>query len=321
MKESYKKIDAHGHFGPSFLGPESNIEDYIGEARKIGVVATIASPGPTPEITRGNEIYHPCLWSVSENGVSYFQQLSRNGQVVAKADALPNPYHDVNIDLLNKTRAPIGGIQILVMPIHHPILDTPEEVRSMLFEHPSIAMKLHGISTFSGPENVSESTIDSLRKADKPLVVHTDLYTAEVKSPIHAAYQLNDPLQWVLWARQTGVKTLITHGARLSENAINLAISTPNVMIGIAPDLLLMTEPERLAVATNDYLETLLTMVPPYKLMFDIDFGWNVSERNQWETLDWKMHERMESVCSRIGLSVKTLENVFYNNAVKFYNL
>lgn len=317
----FRKIDAHGHIGPSYLGPDSDLRDYLLNARKIGVVASIASPGPTPVIRENGEEYFPCLWNYEAGNVSYFQQRNRKLDEPEVRPAEINPYHDVNMSLFNRVKNPFGELKIYVMPIHHPKLDTKEEVSQMLVEKPSIALKLHGISTFTGPEDVTNSTIDLLRKTNKPIVVHTDTYTSTPQYPIHEAYLRNDPVKWVSWAQDAGVRTLITHGARLSPEAIKLAHQTSNVMIGIAPDLLLMSEPDRLAIKTNDYLSELLSRVNPDKLLFDIDFGWNVSERNRWDLPDWQMHQRLVESANKIGINQEQLSAIFYDNAIQFFNI
>ncbi|MDO8497710.1 MAG: hypothetical protein Q7S61_04160 [bacterium] len=323
MKEFSRKIDAHGHFGNSFLGPESRMEDYLPEARRIGVVGTIVSPGPTPEIITAEGIYYPCLWRRDEMGkMTYFSQWSNpNGQVLRTKEAIENPYKDVNELLFRRIQKLNSVPSIFVMPIHHPKLDTAPGLKETLREYPTVALKIHGISTFTGPEDVPDYTIDILKAEDKPLVVHTDMYRGKITHDVHEAYRLNDPVKWVEWSQETGVRTLITHGARLSDKAIQLASRAENIVIGIAPDILLMSEPDRLAYKPDNYLEALLAMVPADKLVYDIDFGWNVSERNQWETLDWQMHERIIEAGYKIGLTDRAFEDIFFNNAVEFYNL
>ena len=56
------------------------------------------------------------------------------------------------------------------------------------------------------------------------------MYRGENTSDIHAAYQLNDPLNWAEWGRDTGVKMLITHGARLFALAINFFLNTLSIL-------------------------------------------------------------------------------------------
>ena len=320
-----KKIDAHGHFGGSFLGPESSIPRYIVEARKLGIVATIASPGPAPEIVENGRMIRPCLWEVNGKTINYFrQEIDLSTGEEQKRDSENNPYHEVNLSLIeeaSKYNQGINGYKILVMPIHHPILDTADEVQLLLSLEDTVALKIHGIATFTGPQDIPHSTIGSLHKVGKPVVVHTDMYRGKITNDIHTAYRLNDPVLWVNWARESGVKTLITHGARLSHKALDLIGQTPNAVVGLSPDLLLTAEPDRLDHSTDEFLYELFTSVSPEKIVFDVDYGWNVSERNQWDKLDWQVCERVNRVADRVGLSQQDLEKVYYLNAVRFYNI
>lgn len=326
MIENSKKIDAHGHFGPSFLGPQSTMGEYLRQARNINVVATIASPGPTPELQQGSKLYRPCMWQITNGERVYFEQTVSKvtGEEVSRISVRENPYHDVNTSLIAKVRMVNKkniGPQVFVMPIYHPILDTKEEVEKLMNSQSTIALKLHGISTFTGPSDVPSEVIDVLKKSNKPIIVHTDTYTGEVTSPIHTAYKMNESLLWVEWARETGVRTLITHGACLSSKAIELARYTDNVMIGIAPDLLIQNEPERLAIDGSKYLSSLIIGATPGKLLFDIDYGWNVIERDRWDQMDWNMHLRIVEAARRERISDKQIEDIFINNAIRFYNL
>lgn len=324
MKE-FQKIDAHGHFGRSFLGPECSIHRYVIEAKKLGIVATIASPGPTPEVIEDDRIIRPCLWEVRGSTVGYFRQeidLSTGEDHIR--DSKSNPYHETNLRLIEEARKHNQGNtghKILIMPIHHPILDTPQEVKSLLSLDDTIALKVHGIATFTGPQDIPQSTIDLLNTVGKPIVVHTDMYRVEATHDIHTAYQVNDPVSWVNWARDSGVKTLITHGARLSPEALSLAESTSNIVVGISPDILLMAEPNRLSQDTDDFLFELFSAVSPKKIVFDVDYGWNVNERNQWGNSDWQVCERVNKAADRAGLGQKDLEKIYYLNAVRFYNI
>lgn len=322
MQEFLRKIDAHGHFGKSYLGPESSIEGYLSDAEKLGIVACIASPGPTPEITKEGLLFRPCMWAFKGDELIYLEQVCNlESTVIRESPANVNPYQAVNDSLIAQIDRLVGKVSIYVMPIHHPILDTAEEISRLLISRKTIALKIHGVSTFTGPEDVNSGIIDTLKRRKKPLVVHTDMYKFEITNPIQKAYRLNDPIKWALWARETKIPTLITHGARLSQEAIQLASEVDNVVIGIAPDLLLGSEPERLAIEADSYLNALLEIVPPNKLVFDIDYGWNVSERNQWAKRDWKMTDRLEQTAKKIGLKTRDLEDIYFNNAVSFFNL
>jgi len=319
--ETYQKIDTHSHFGATYLGPKNKIEDYILPAKKIGIKACIASPGPSPEFTTNNQLYNPCLWVKNRDGIIYVQQ-KRDvlGNILKTETAKDNPYHDSNIALFHQS-ARENRFTILVMPIYHPILDSAKELESMLIKYPSVALKIHGVATFTGPKNISLHAIDLIKKSKKPLVIHTDTSLKKPETALMQICKINNPIDWAMWAKDTRIPTVLAHGARLSEKAIQIAESTPNIMLGIAPDLLIMEEPNRLAITTDDYLKDLLSLIPPSKLLFDIDFGWNVKKRNNWENRDWQMHKRIEKTTKNLKIDNKKLEQIFCNNAINFFSL
>ncbi len=303
------------------MGPQSPLQEYIREAQRMGIVGTIVSPGPSPETPHPEGLYYPCLWRLEAGKPVYEQVIKKTGGETVWSDhSTQNPYHAANVELFGLARNTTKPV-IFVMPIHHPILDTKEEVKAMLYDYPSVALKLHGIATFTGPDDVPEHTINMLRVTNKPVIVHTDRHLGEATNPFALVCKMNDPENWVAWAEKTGVKTILAHGARLTESVIKQAKKLPNVMIGMAPDLLIASDPARLATPTDDYLLTLMDMAGPDKLLFDIDYGWNVTVRDQWDTQDWNMHRRVQTAAQTLNMNPKEVEQIFYQNAVRFFQL
>lgn len=321
MGEILKIIDSHSHIGPSYLGPRSLPGTYVKEASRLGVVGAIVSPGPSPEVSRITTTYYPCLWRL-QSGTPVYEQIikSLDGETLSAEPSSPNPYHNANEQLFTLAERE-RKLRFLVMPLHHPILDTKEEVRAILFDHPSIGLKLHGIATYTRPSDVQNYTISLLRATGKPLVVHTDRHAGEITNPFANACQMNNSESWLAWANNTGVKIVLAHGARLTEPVIRAARSLPNVMIGMAPDLLIASDPARLATPTTDYLLTLMDMAGPENVLFDIDYGWNVRERDKWDTQDWDMRARVEAAAATLGMSDENVHDILFQNAVSFFQL
>lgn len=324
--KEFLKFDAHSHFGRSYLGPNGDPNFYFREAKNDNVTGCVISYGCTPNLAEGQHFRRPCLWSYrADRSVEYFSNIVNGaGEELKRTEVGPNPYGEVNramIDFSRKHNQGGGIPRMYVMVLHHPVFDTQREISELTGSEDVIAMKFHGISTFLPPQAISDSTIDVLRRQDKPIIVHTDMYRPEPKYGIHHAYRLNHPLKWIEWAKQSGVKTLITHGARLSDEAISMAKGTENVVIGIAPDLLLQSELERLAHNTDNYLHDLLHMVPPEKLVFDYDYSYNVTGRDKWDEIDWTFSDRLLQRMKEAGFSDEQMAKVFMGNAVRFYGL
>lgn len=320
----YQKIDAHSHFGSTYLGPISSISGYKKKASQIGITDVIASPGPSPEYILDKNIYRPCIWKKYRNQIIYVQQIydNTNKKIIREMPANRNPYAFVNRHLLKQAK--IENLKstprIHVMPLHHPLIDTDEEIEEMISLKSTIAIKVHGVATHTSPKNIRETVLRLLKSTNKPLVVHTDTFTEKPTAPIHNAYIMNNPESWVKLAIDKKIKILINHGARLSKKAINLAKNHDNVKIGCSPDLLIMSEPKRLASKTNDFIMFLLRSVPSNQILFDIDYGWNVGKRNDWKNTEWKIAERIETVGRTLGLKTQQLTDIYYNNALTFFN-
>jgi len=321
MLESFRKIDSHSHFGKSFLGPENRPSVYL---KRADVDASVIAPGACPETIEDGQTYRPCIWKIGANGeASYYQQiLDATGVIIESKLSNTNPYQEVNRNLidtakyLNISQPP----SVFVMPLHHPLLDTPEEVSELLKIPEVVALKIHGIATFCGPHDISDKIVDVMLKNDKPFVVHSDFFVGNPSKDIEKAYLFNNALSWIEFAKQTGLKILLTHGARLLPGALEEVNKSKNIRFGIAPDLLLADEHERMA-SNKPYLETLLASVSSEKLMYDIDYGWNVSERGMWDKLDWNMPRRLYESAKNLHLKDSDIENIFSNNAVSFFKI
>lgn len=318
-----EKIDAHGHFFKSYLGPESSIDEYLRHAKGLGVVLTVASPGPTPEYKQDGVLYRPSVWRRVNGIIQYDQQhLDDESRLLDSRPSNQNPYADSNRRLIDVASGlnQNSSLKIKVMPIHHPVLDTSDEILGFIYDPNVIAIKLHGIATFTGPSDVTPEVTKALSQTRKPMIVHTDLYNGDSKTDLAKACNMNHPSLWVDWAIANNVRLLITHGARLSEDAIAKINSHPELFIdGISPDLLIMSEPGHLEKQTDNFIRDLLTKVNRSQLVFDIDYGWNVYGRGQWDKNDWDMCQRFESTAQLLGLSDKEIEDIYYNNAAKFY--
>ena len=318
----YKKIDTHSHIFPSFDGPDSDFDLYQKKAKSINVVASFLAPGPCPKKVVDRKEYYPCLWQ-HDNGTVQYKKciISDEKTVYEKVDK--NPYSETNNTLFNAiTIANIKNnvTKFYATPLFHPILDTDQELERLCSVKETVGIKLHGIATFTGPKDISRAHLNILKKYNKPLIVHTDLFK-DPKSPIQTAYQLNHPSGWIKLAIESGIKLVALHGACLSKEAIDMAKGHPNIMIGTSPDLLMMSEPDRLDIPTKDLVKDLFNLVDANQILFDIDYSWNVNNRDLWHNLDWNMESRYIKAAKDNGFTKYEIEAYFYHNAINFFEL
>lgn len=319
---TYNKIDIHSHIFPAFDGPDSDFELYKEKAKDIKVESSCLAPGPCPKFIKGNQTFYPCLWELEDGNISYKKVTSsEKGEISERAD--PNPYKSSNENLFKTIRVANkldGFTKFYATPLHHPILDTEDEIERLCQQEETKGIKVHGIASYTSPADIEDKTIEMLKKFDLPLIVHTD-YFDNPQNTIQRAYQKNNPEGWVDFAIRSGVKLVALHGACLSYRAIEKAKKQSNIRIGISPDLLMMTEPERLEKETDNFALDLFRMADPSQLLFDIDYSWNVNGRGDWENQDWNMEERYVRAAKEAGYSDSDIESIFKNNAKEFMKL
>lgn len=320
------KIDAHSHFYKSYGGPDNAPQEYFTNVENIDIAVSVVSPGPCPEYFTADSLYRPCRWKYIDGRFQYFQQFCNpeSRELYDERSANQNPFHEINIKLLNdlENEYKLRKTEVFVTPLYHPLLDSEDEIKTLISHNRVVGLKLHGVATATGPETVPQAIADVLRKTQKVLVVHTDNYIKTPAKPLHHTYLMNNPTKWVRWAIENDVKVLITHGARLSRDAISLAMEHKNIVIGIAPGILIMnSDLDRLETPTKNFEKDLLSIVPIDQLVFDIDYGWNVINRNDWQSNDWDMCQRIDLIASELGIDAQKLESFYSGNAERFFNL
>jgi|JI10StandDraft_1071094.scaffolds.fasta_scaffold187256_2 hypothetical protein len=319
-----KLIDCHSHVSRSKGGPDCNFDRYHDAAVRLGVVASLLAPGACPEELSDGESFLPCVWRIEDGKPVYVQKHIHADGTEQVEPASKNPYHATNEALCRNIRAANSKqdqVRYYATPLYHARLDSLDELSSFLGQKETAAIKLHGIASYVAPHDISPEAVALLTSSNVPLMVHTDWYAGQPERPMQHAYRFNDPLKWVSWAIENDVRLVALHGACLCAESFSLARGNDKIRFGISPDLLMMSEPERLKVATTDYLETLFKMASPEQLLFDIDYSWNTEQRGDWENLDWDMVQRVSSRAKRAGYSDTDIERVFHKNAEEFFNI
>ena len=117
-----------------------------------------------------------CLWYV-RNGRTIYKKITRTGNSVNEEINPKDPYVNANYAVLNylknRNKGTDGSV-IHFAPIVHPILDSQENVERFITHPLTAVVKVHGISSHTGPEEMPEWIPKLATKHNKPLLAHTD---------------------------------------------------------------------------------------------------------------------------------------------------
>lgn len=309
-------FDAHSHIGKDlFFRLEGTIEEYIESALKAGIDGGLLMPCPCPVITSEGKSDALLFWERS-NGIRAFWRVSDYQGRAVKTPVISNPYREANEMIRKVVESSKAKGKFYFVPLVHLLLDEPKYVQSLL-EHKPTAIKIHGISAGISPEEADEKLMKIIKKSEVPLIVHTD-YEAESenKSALGELRRENSAKNWVKLLRKYKIRAMLAHGARLCPETIETVNNDDSFVIGIAPDLLMDYEEERLIITETPYLEKLFSMVNSKRLVFDLDYPWNIVPQGGG-TLDFSAQNRIR----RLVNDETVLQRIFSLNAKKIFEI
>lgn len=324
MKNNYN-IDAHSHIcyeteeyiiGANYRWPIiPTLKNYRELAVKNNIGITLFSPCTSPEIINKKDgtIERFIVWYYINGDFKYYSEFVDSEGKSHRKKLNKNPYKKINdllFDYLSKYQ------NYYFVPAINLMYDTPEYIYELIMKG-AIAFKCHGISIgLDNFDKINKRILMLLAMYDIPLVIHTD-YSENKVLPIEQLYIANSPDQWINLLRQYDVRGYLVHGCRLSEECSEILEKNKDQFItGMAPDLLLQKEQERLFMSTDNYLKTLLSMYSEDVLAFDIDYGWNIKNRNSQE-LDMEQIDRLEKlICSG-----RQRQKILRKNSERFFKV
>lgn len=307
-------IDTHSHFGKDYYCGNINIEDYIKCCKKIGVSIGFLMPSPWPiTIINGKEITS-LIWEHENYRKKFYYQF--DGE--KKSEIYKNPYLDVNYSYYDIVRNN-KEMNLKFIPLIHGKLDTAEYLESLIETINPPAVKMHNFASGFSIDDINMELMEILRSKGIPIILHTSVYNYNYGYGASTRFFRNEchPYKWAKFLVDNNLKGVLNHGACLNSDAIELVNRNKNLMIGIGPDLDISRDYFKVDIDKNEYKEdTYLTslkkMVDPHKLLFDIDYNWNL-DGNEY---DISQVERFETIWSG-----SELEDLLCNNALNYYAL
>lgn len=314
---SNRVIDAHSHIGIdnawSHIGC---LEEYVQHSTALGVCKSILMPVPMPILKVGSCKVIPVMVGTYEDEIFIVNGIE-DCYGLRAVPVQENPYQYANELLYHKISTyRDGNLDLYFVPLIHPVLDTTEYLESIIQKYNPVALKIHGYSSLISPFEISPLFFEIIQSNHIPLIIHTDC-DINVDENSFDSYLRNEnsPLNWLSLLSNYDIKAYITHGARLSDESIDIVNQSPNFVIGLGPDNLLSHEDDRL-YSNDPYLGTLFSKVDIDKICFDLDYPWNVISYNNDE-FDWDSLNRINA----LNLTDFEKEKVYYKNANDFFHL
>lgn len=298
-------IDGHSHIGnDTFWKNVGDIQEYLKNLEKKGISEAFIMSVACPTIERNDQKVSLLIHGEKNIENDHLRIIkNKDGSItkelIKKND---NPYKEANDLIYNIVTNNSSPIKLNYVPLIHPYYYSYEDFISNL-KRGAKMFKIHGIAGGVLPDNISDEFFEMIESLGVSLIIHTDY------SKTNDLQMSNSPDAWLNRLSKYNIDVYLAHAARLSENAISTINQDSRYMVGIGPDLLL-SRPGRNYIDTDHYLETCLEKFNINKMIFDIDYPWNIIS-NQDYSLDWDSIDRINSLLS------KNEQEIVYNKNIE----
>ena len=320
--DSFKKIDAHSHIWTDSFWMEAPIEEYIKQATNMWIKKAFIMPVPSPITIKDNENILPCRWDEQDWEIRYFKKKLIKWQYEIIEENPKNPYKYLNEILIEKLKNNSNkSLEFYSVWLIHPKLDRLDYIKELCNNKNIYAVKIHGVWTFTWPDDVPDDFFKIIKDSWKPLVVHVDYHNKKPENFFDELLLLNNPVDWVKKWIKHGIKLYITHAAKFSKEAVELAKWNENIVFWMSPDLLIPQDINGIYSKEDNAIRWCLEKIPNKQLVFDIDYSWNAKEIWNWGELEWNSSNRITYEAKKIWISNNELKNIFYNNSIRYFNI
>lgn len=305
-----EKIDAHSHFGKdAFFPVEGDLNKYIGEAKKIGIKETLAMPVACPKISKDDKSIILLQNNYDGEKVEHYKVIIKGKKSKKiKHQSGYNPYSVANTEIFN-LKGDHKGIQFHYVPLIHPFYYSDDDLFLQKIRGAK-ALKIHGIAGGVNPKYVQADFLKKIEKLGIPIILHTDY------NPNCYIQKVNTTENWLEILKDYNIKAMFTHSARLSKDAIKIINEDKRYIVGLAPDIYLMSDKDNFKDYPENYYEKCFSEFSENKIFFDIDYPWNIHSIKNIN-LDWKSVERIEKTCT----DKEKLEKFYNGNIRNFLGL
>ena len=292
-------IDSHSHIGNDFFQGKSTIDEYIDFARHNGINVGILMPVPLPCL---DDSKFPCMhWKFDGTNIHYFGNI--------------NPYREIN-ENLNKLliQKSSEDLQLLFVPLFHPVLDDIAQFEKMLINVNPVAIKIHGIGSGVGPEHITQEYIRLFKQYEIPIIVHTDCDFGNGSRSMQYIRNIKRAKLWAEFFEKNKIKGILNHGASLDIETLEMVNNSDYLVVALGPDKVACIDNNRLFYDCNGdyrrYLAFLQKHLNKSKLVYDADYNWNLINGIE----DYDSVKRVEEIFE----DRKIIQDVLANNILEF---
>mgnify|MGYP005762972157 FL=1 len=277
-------IDSHSHVGKDIFHGESTIEEYIDFAKKSHINVGIIMGVPSPCIDLKDPSTRFMYWKFNGINMEFYGK--------------KNPFSEMNYKLneLLKEKSSVA-LQLLFVPTFHPILDEIEQFEKMLVITDPVAIKIHGIGSGVGPNDISQDYIELIKKYELPVIVHVDCDFGKGSQSMQYVRNINRAILWAKFFERNKIKGILNHGASLDLDTFQLVNNSDYLRIALGPDKIACIDNNRLFFDCQsdykEYLRFLKKHLDTSKILYDADYNWN---RMEGQEDDYESVERVKEI-------------------------
>ena len=290
-------IDSHSHVGKDIFHGESTIDGYIDFAKKSHINVGIIMGVPSPCIDLKDPSTRFMYWKFNGINMEFYGK--------------KNPFSEMNYKLneLLKEKSS-DALQLLFVPTFHPILDEIEQFEKMLVITDPVAIKIHGIGSGVGPEDISQDYIELIKKYELPVIVHVDCDFGKGSQSMQYVRNINRAILWAKFFERNKIKGILNHGASLDLDTFELVNNSDYLKIALGPDKIACIDNNRLFFDCQsdykEYLRFLKKHLDTSKILYDADYNWNKIEG---QVDDYESVERVKEIFGDGSDAVDILSN------------
>jgi len=261
-------FDAHSHFGNDFYNGEIKIDNYLEYISQMNINMSLLMPTGSP--SENNQKILKIKYDNSSKKFIYFP--SRN------------PFIKMNYDYYDSLKKYNRGCQtkLIYIPYVHPVLDDCKLLEQLFYYINPCAIKINGVQSCVIPREISQKFIKLIKYYDIPLIIHTQYQKKydDMFGPNNIIKKLNHPYEWGQFLIANNLKGILNHGAGLDPRTLELIKDNKNILIGLGPDQTITDNRVSVIQDIDDqlwYLHNLKKYISANKLVFDLDYHWNLS--------------------------------------------